>query len=78
MLSSRQSGMVKHPKFPAPNTLKKAASGYAIAIRNMASQPIRVGGTLRIRKPDYPCTLLECCGLQVLSILALLVQQYRC
>jgi len=60
-VSSRQRGVAKHNVFPFPNTLKKAVSGYAVVIRNMASQPVSVSGTFRIRKLDYPCTLEQCC-----------------
>jgi hypothetical protein len=35
--------------------------GYGIAIRNMALQPIKVSGRVRIRRVEYPCTLKACC-----------------
>ena len=57
----RHFGVARHLSYPIPNTLKKAKSGYAVVIRNMALQPIRVSGKLLIRKPEFPCTLVSCC-----------------
>jgi hypothetical protein len=63
-LATRQKGVARHLSYPIPNTLKKAKSGYAVVIRNMALQPIRVSGGLRIRKAEFPCTLESCCTSQ--------------
>ena len=46
------------------SNLKKADSGYGIAIRNLALYKVIVKGKITIRKAEYPCTLTTCCEAQ--------------
>ena len=49
-----------HVRLKDPTFLAK--KGFGIAVRNMMNKPIKLTGTVEIRKLDYPCTLSDCCG----------------